>query len=61
MYRTEAKCVDYVYTVNRDTKQVPGIRRIRRGMQGERACSDLTKEIRLRLANGFNVRLQPAT
>lgn len=53
IYRTGAKCVDYVYTVSRDTKQVSGIRTIKHGLESE--CSDLTKEIKLRLADGIDV------
>jgi hypothetical protein len=48
-----ALCVDYVYTVSRSTKQVTGIRTIKPG--SDSTCNDFSKEIRLRLTNGFDV------
>lgn len=53
---TFAKCVDYVYTVSRDTKQVSGLRKLKVGMEKE--CPDTSKELRLRLTNGFDVYLE---
>ncbi len=53
IYTKSAQCVDYFYTVSRDTKQVSGIRKSKVGMEKE--CPDHNKELRLRLTNGFDV------
>lgn len=53
IYTQSAQCVDYVYTVNRDTEQVSGIRKLKKGM--EKACPETSKELKLRLTNGFDV------
>ena len=56
IYTDSAQCVDYIYTVIRETKQVSGVRKSKKGM--EKDCPDLNKEIKLRLTNGFDVYLQ---
>jgi hypothetical protein len=48
-----AECMHYVYTVSRDTKQASGLRSIKPGM--ESTCGDVTKELKLRLTDGFKV------
>lgn len=52
-YISNADCVDYVYSVDRITKQVSGIRTIKTGMADQ--CTDIEKELQLRLTDGFNV------
>lgn len=52
-YKTSANCVDYVYSINRATKQVSGIRTLRPGMESE--CPNVEKEFRLRLTDGYQV------
>jgi len=52
-YISNADCVDYVYSVDRITKQVSGIRTIKTGMADQ--CSDIEKELKLRLTDGFVV------
>jgi|SRR5215469_2977942 len=49
----DAICTNYIYTVSRDTKQVSGLRTIKPGM--ESTCTELSKELKLRLADGFPV------
>jgi len=53
IYTGSAQCVDYVYTVNRDTKQVSGIRKSKVGKEKE--CPVHSKELLLRLADGSDV------
>lgn len=52
-YISNADCVDYVYSVDRITKQVSGIRTIKTGVADQ--CSDIEKELKLRLTEGFDV------
>lgn len=52
-YISSADCVDYVYSVDRLTKQVSGIRTIKSGMEDQ--CRDVEKELKLRLTDGFEV------
>lgn len=52
-YVSDADCVDYVYSVDRLTKQVSGIRTIKAGMEDQ--CPDTEKELKLRLTEGFDV------
>lgn len=52
-YITDAGCVNYVYSVDRITKQVSGIRTIKSGMETE--CKDVEKELKLRLTDGYDV------
>ena len=53
IYETFYPCGQYVYTVSRDSQQVSGIRKIPAGM--EKKCPEFTKEIKLRLTNGFEI------
>lgn len=52
-YISDADCVDYVYSVDRITKQVSGIRTIKTGMADQ--CPNTEKELKLRLTDGFDV------
>lgn len=53
-YTTDTRCVDYVYTINRATKQISGLRKVNAKSDPE-TCSGLENELRLRLTNGFDV------
>ena len=53
VYKDSALCMDSIYTINRDTKQVSGIRIPNEGK--EKICSASNKELRSRLTNGFDV------
>lgn len=53
-YTTESECVDYVYTITRATKQVSGLRK-RNTKSEPGTCSSVEDELRLRLADGFDV------
>ncbi len=56
IYQTNAGCVNYAYTVSRQTKQVAGIRTIKAG--ADATCAGASREIKLRLTNGFDIYYQ---
>lgn len=55
-YQSSARCVEYVYTVSRTTKQVTGIRK--KKATNQKSCSDAGvehEELGLRLTNGHRI------
>jgi hypothetical protein len=51
----DPECVTYIYSINRATKQVSGIRKPRANITSE-SCKDIQKnEIKLKLVSGFDV------
>ena len=54
IYQTGSECVDYVYSINRSTQQVTGVRKLKSNIV-KGFCGDIQAELKLRLANGFEV------
>ncbi len=65
VYSSAAQCVEAIYTVNRDTRQVSGIVQARKGQEAQ--CPASTNEVKLNLASGADVyhqaqkEIRPAT
>lgn len=54
IYQSGTKCVDYVYSISRSTKQVTGVRKLKSNVE-KGFCGDMQAELKLRLANGFEI------
>lgn len=54
IYQSGTKCVDYVYSISRSTKQVTGVRKMKTNVE-KGFCGGMEAELKLRLANGFEV------
>lgn len=59
VFGTDARCVDYTYTLSRATKELTGIRKVKANADPT-VCGGMDKEITLRLADGFGVHMSQA-